>query len=112
MTDTDLPPCAICKTTPTLLEDGSLLHEDLMDLPEDTFCPLMRDVFTREEWIRLHAPAQVERLKEISEKYSDLLYQVAKKIPGETRHETARRIINQHETRGDHGPQIGAKAND
>jgi uncharacterized protein YhaN len=31
------------------------------------------------------------------EKYSDLIMQVQNKIPGESRHETARRIIQQHE---------------
>lgn len=29
--------------------------------------------------------------------YADLLYQVENKVPGESRHETARRIIREHE---------------
>lgn len=37
------------------------------------------------------------RLAAESEKYSDLIMQVQEKIPGETRHETAKRIIQQHE---------------
>ena len=44
---------------------------------------------------------------DIATLYLELLYQVANKIPGETRHETARRIIRQHENRPS-GPAQGA----
>lgn len=44
--------------------------------------------------------ADLERqLAEVNEKYNDLLYQVANKIPGESRHETAKRIIYEHENK-------------
>lgn len=33
--------------------------------------------------------------------YNDLLYQVQQKVPNETRHETAKRIIHQHEASSD-----------
>lgn len=36
--------------------------------------------------------------------YLDLLMQVVHVVPGETRHESARRIIQQHENRPSHGP--------
>lgn len=39
------------------------------------------------------------RIEALTEKYNDLLYQVQNKIPGESRHETAKRIIAQHESR-------------
>ena len=45
----------------------------------------------------------------LQEKYADLLYQVQNKIPGETRHETAKRIINQHE-RPSSGPSAALEA--
>ena len=44
-------------------------------------------------------PELQQRVKALSEKYSDLIMQVQVKIPNETRHETARRIIQQHESR-------------
>jgi len=47
-----------------------------------------------EEWKILWA---AERIAELEAAYNDLLYQVQNKIPGETRHETAKRIIHQHE---------------
>lgn len=40
-----------------------------------------------------------QQVEALSEKYSDLIMQVQVKIPNETRHETARRIIQQHESR-------------
>ena len=45
--------------------------------------------------------------------YNDLLMQVANKIPGETRHETARRIIDQHEnqTNAPEGAAIKGESN-
>jgi hypothetical protein len=46
--------------------------------------------------------AEIERLKA---DYSELLYQVQQKIPGETRHETAKRIIRQHEDHQGDNPQ-------
>jgi uncharacterized protein YbaR (Trm112 family) len=36
---------------------------------------------------------------ELQANYNELLYQVQNKIPGESRHETAKRIINQHENK-------------
>ncbi len=36
-------------------------------------------------------------IKELEAKYNELLYQVQNKVDGETRHETAKRIIRQHE---------------
>lgn len=42
-------------------------------------------------------------IKELRAKYNDLLYQVASKFPGETRHETAKRYIEQAEM-SDDGP--------
>lgn len=47
---------------------------------------------------------EVEKLRERVELYNELLYQVQNKIPGETRHQTAARIIHQHETRFGNGP--------
>ena len=41
---------------------------------------------------------QGERDHRAMELYRDLLYGVVNKVPGETRHETAKRIIRQHET--------------
>jgi len=40
--------------------------------------------------------------------YHELLYEVANKVPGESRHESARRIIRQHETPS--GEQASAKS--
>ena len=53
--------------------------------------------------IRMKEEAELSRLKA---DYSELLYQVQQKIPGETRHETAKRIIRQHEVcRSDNSQQ-------
>lgn len=49
-------------------------------------------------WIGSPPPQSPDRDRRAMELYHDLLYQVANKIPGETRHETAKRIIRQHET--------------
>ncbi len=40
-----------------------------------------------------------QQVEALTEKYNDLIMQVQAKIPNETRHETARRIIQQHENR-------------
>ena len=49
------------------------------------------------------ARVQAERLRaaleELREKYEELLYQVASKYPGESRHDTAKRYIHERETR-------------
>lgn len=37
-------------------------------------------------------------VEELSEKYNDLIYQVATKYPGESRHDTAKRYIKERET--------------
>jgi len=39
------------------------------------------------------------RDKELREKYEELIYQVATKYPGESRHDTAKRYIHERETR-------------
>jgi len=71
---------------------------------------------TASTWVELAdkldalAAARVPKPKpepDIATLYLELLYQVANKIPGETRHETARRIIRQHENRPS-GPAQGA----
>jgi hypothetical protein len=41
---------------------------------------------------------------DLRELYDELLYEVMNKVPGESRHETARRIIHEHETRQSDGP--------
>ena len=49
---------------------------------------------------------QAAELARLEKDYSELLYQVQQKIPGETRHETAKRIIRQHEDhQGDNSQQ-------
>jgi len=45
--------------------------------------------------------------KECAEAYQELLYQVVTKIPGETRHETALRIIADAETPEVSEPKVG-----
>jgi hypothetical protein len=56
--------------------------------------------------------AQVERLTleldEANTLYHDLLFQVGTKHPGETRHETARRYLNQHERHCNQGGPCAA----
>ncbi len=37
-------------------------------------------------------------IRQLQDKYHDLLYQVARKHPGESRHETAKRYIQEAET--------------
>jgi hypothetical protein len=44
---------------------------------------------------------EVERLRKL---YHELLYQVCNVVPGESRHESAKRIIYQHENRPSEGP--------
>jgi hypothetical protein len=44
----------------------------------------------------------------LASKYSELLLQVFYVVPGESRHETAKRIIYQHENQPSHGPGIGS----
>ena len=51
------------------------------------------------------AGKQICRNTELEADYSELLYQVQQKIPGETRHETAKRIIRQHEDHQGDNPQ-------
>ncbi len=45
---------------------------------------------------------QREKIAELQTKYSELLYQVARKFPGETRHETALRYIRAAEEMPSH----------
>ena len=47
--------------------------------------------------------AVVPSSKDFKQLYYDLIYCVCNKIPGETRHETAKRILTQHENQT-HGP--------
>lgn len=50
----------------------------------------------------------LRELEETKQKYYELLYQVASKLPDETRHETAKRYIRQAENRCN-GPQEQTK---
>jgi len=40
----------------------------------------------------------IQRISELEERYNELLYAVACKFPGESRHETALRYINERES--------------
>ena len=61
----------------------------------EAYRTFQRDMFTKEEIdaiiARLRAGDETEKL------YHELLYEVARKFPDETRHETARRYIRQAE---------------
>ena len=48
--------------------------------------------------------AELVRMREVENKYQELLYQVASKFPDESRHDTAKRYIHDAE-HGDHGPE-------
>ena len=48
--------------------------------------------------------AELARLREVENKYQELLYQVASKFPDESRHDTAKRYIHDAE-HGDIGPE-------
>ena len=55
---------------------------------------------------RFKIAEQAAEIAGLEKDYSELLYQVQQKIPGETRHETAKRIIRQHEDhQGDNSQQ-------
>ena len=41
---------------------------------------------------------ETEAYKKLSDLYSELIFQVSDKIPGETRHETAKRLIGRTQT--------------
>ena len=49
----------------------------------------------------LEAADEIDRMnghdKKLRKKYNDLIYQVETKHPGESRHETAKRYIHEHE---------------
>ena len=50
-------------------------------------------------------------IAKLHEDYSELLDQVQNTHPNETRHETAKRIIHQHENRQSNGPEQAIKEN-
>ena len=53
---------------------------------------------SRTDWVKADFARQLEtELAAAKADYNDLIFQVCKKVPGETRHETAKRIIMQHE---------------
>lgn len=49
---------------------------------------------------RIGLELQIDRLLKIEEKYNQLIMAVESKYPGETRHETAMRYINDRENGG------------
>jgi hypothetical protein len=51
--------------------------------------------------VQREAASMLERLEGVEQKYNELLYAVATKHPGETRHETALRYIRERERRID-----------
>lgn len=60
--------------------------------------------FAAKSIISMCQEQQAEEIQSLKSKYHELLYQVAKKFPDESRHETALRYIRQAENH-DNGPE-------
>lgn len=75
----------------------------------------MRTVRAIIEWMdtRIRAlrrqPSEPDEARDYKSLYFDLIMQVAKKHPGEDRHATAKRYIEQAENNSDNRPQQGGK---
>jgi hypothetical protein len=82
---------------------GELAYRDQRIAEQAAEIAEIRETSKHINKIRMKEEAELSRLKA---DYSELLYQVQQKIPGETRHETAKRIIRQHEDhQGDNSQQ-------
>jgi hypothetical protein len=81
---------------------GELAYRDQRIAEQAAEIAEIRETAKHINQIRMKEEFLVSRLKA---DYNELLYQVQQKIPGETRHETAKRIIRQHEVCRSDNPQ-------
>lgn len=81
-------------------------------LPTEPVCPNCRSPIDAAAWLAFLTDSIVVPT-DLEKKYSELLYAVARKYPGESRHQTALRYImeREQEPHGEAGSQAKAEGN-
>lgn len=90
-------------------DDGQLEVRESVDRDGRTFRGYHEtELGQHDRWLR-QAPDLFEKYTELQAKYHDLLFCVSKHYEGETRHETARKMLLQHDSECGHGGPASEK---